>query len=1446
MHPLTPLQSITGNEVLDQYATFYRLFVQRKRQELMDPRFVGIGEIILPRMSVVHYLPKLADELGPSSSEAFIANCPDDVFIQFATGFTAVMGNGRVAAFDARKAIQAYRASHYTYNWTKDINTVWNKNTVLVVKNYALALKTWVQRPAMFMAFEQHYNRLNMLIEGINVEAERTLRRKQFVRMELPLNLPRFNDLMVDYEKYVASFKGGLPVPSNQTVRVTKAENAYWLLDLIGFLLGDYEHSQFSKLTPAAREDLHWIFSSKSKALVINVKTIQEWLDELNPKDGASPVGSSKRLNVTKRFYLALMNLSGTAVTEKELAEESQDGQGNSTAQEEDQPVAQGTPGSAETEGRAPGDREEGQVPRSPEHVGTHPAGGGILDILGSDTRRDTHLDEGQGVQGVAPDSEDAGDWTSAVDERLLEVETTTAEISVKKGVFSTPESGIALALEERARDGVTTVAEQQHFMRKAMSYQQIEMENGQTLAEFIRITPEEINSLDGKFKGNFITVIDESMLRSRANVLKKEYAQRFLHKDIARMVLGIQNAGTALTNFKHEVISGVEGSYDVYTIQLHDVNGAQNTSQIRLPRVQKDATFTVDGVKQHMQIQRMELPIRKISPTKVALTSYYDRKLMVSRSQKVVDDFGLWLVKQVRARGNDAPGQTLTYSLGVGYNPDYVSPRIYSILAKKFSFIKVGDITLNFNIDELLKEHPQFKKYTKKDSFLVGVNQGEPLWVDSYGNLFQGDTEINTVEGLMGISLSKAPVEYAVINISGYQFPMGVVLCYYFGIDTLLKVVKATTRTVPMGVRPKLDPDEYAIAFNDEYLIFNRREKLASLIFGGMPKLNNIGNFSRSELNDKGIWVPLMGDPKVRPQQFKEMKLLFDLFIDPITKDELKRLGYSEDFHYLLIDAVKLLETDFSRHEVELEEQRFAGYERFAGHVYRELVKAQRQYRNKGTGRKHVIDINPESVILNIITDTSVNLVEEVNPIHQIKDQEEVTFGGTGGRSEITMVKRARQQLSSYRGKISEANKDSGKVGFVTYMTSDPGIKDFRGNIAIGEKPTTTGLASITGNLQYGIAHDDSKRGVFTSTQASQAVSAQNYTPNILRTGMENLVAHRTSDLYSKVAEQAGKVTELTDEFIKITYKDGTTDTYPLGLKIGEASGEYHRHTRVTDLKVGDAFAEGDVVGWDEQWFARDPFCPGQVAWKAGRMVRIALLEDQDVYEDSLAIAKSFANESLTPYIKVKRFAIDVDWNIHMKIKLGDSVDYDSILCDVEEPHLVGESTDNELASDINRIGVRQVRSNHHGVVVDMSVEYNATPEQMSKTVEKFIGAQDKRRKRKADVDYTVAPKGAVSTVLNVNKPLLSPGKAFITIYVESMDPSTNADKYVIANQMKGTVGSIMHRKLMTEDGREVLIKSSMKGMFNRMVLSYRNKLISCELVIAFTKQAIAAYRGK
>jgi len=1439
------------------YNEFFRATVLRKKQDLVNPRFFGVSEVVLPKSSLLHFMPKNQGDYGPSNSEAFISNFPAEVYIDFVQELPQFdMGHGRVDTFDMKRAIQGYRAGHYQYNWTRDINTVYNKENVLIVRNYGLIPQRLVYRPSIYMSYEKYWNLNKLMMQNINMEAEKGIK-QQYVRIELPLNMPAFTDLAEDYIKWIMSFKDGKPVLSPQIVESTKAESSYWLLDMLAFWAGQYEYSQWNQLSAKALEHTHLIFTFQSKALVLNMGLLKGWLDEAGPReakdhrtarDEFNAVKATPRMNAVKRLYLALMGLSRNFVPEKEIVKEERINETPEGSETDDQgtdanaQVAGGKEG-AERKESQDGNGEAGKATGKNAPASANPGPRTVADVFASGTSSDGRLPETEGGPAAGGDNQSTEEWNSAVDDSLLEVEKVTAEINTNKDAFPTPESGVKAALEEKARNGVLTVAEQEFYMRKAMRYQHIEMPNGQTFEEFIQIKPEELKDLGKKIEGNFITVLDESMLQSRATELKTLYAQKFLQKDIAKMFLGVQNAGFAMNDFKMENHTSVEGSYDVYSVQVHDVNGEQTTIHPRLPTVQKDGTFVVDGVKQHMQNQRREKPFRKIAPDKVALVSYYDRKLMVQRSKKVVDNLGMFMVKQI---GLQAKARGYTFSKGSAYERAFDSPRLYSLLAKQYKFIQVGDTKLDFQISELLKAHPEFKQYTKKDRFLVGVKDKQPLLLDAYGNLYQGETDIGTLEGLLGIDLKKAPLEHAVINVSGYQFPLGVVLCFYFGIEKLLKVTKATTRTVPIGTKPKLGSDEFAIQFNDQYLIFNRREKLATLIFGGMPKLNNIGNFSMRDLNKQDIWPALMGDPRVRPSQFQEMKNLFDMFIDPITKEDLEKMGLSNSFHYLLIDAAKALETDFARHEVEIEEQRIVGYERFAGHVYTELCRSIRQYRNKGKGRKHKLDFNPDAVILNIGKDTSVNLVEEVNPIHQLKDQEEVTFGGDGGRSEITMVKRARVQLDSYKGIISEANKDSSKVGFVTYLSSDPAIIDYRGNIDLNKKRTPTGDSSVTMNLMYGGTHDDPKRASFTSTQASQAVSAQNYQINTLRTGYENIVAHRTSELYSKVAKDAGKVTELVDDCLTVTYADGSTDKYPLGLKIGEASGEYHRHTRTTDLKVGDKFAKGDVLGWDDNWFTRDPFCPGQVAIKAGKMCRIALVEDQDVYEDSIAISKELAMEARTPFIKINGFPMEVEQILDMKVKVGDSIEQDAILCNIEDAHLGEEDKSNDFKEEVNKLGIKQIRAKHHGKIVHIEVIYNSPLDKMSANLRAFTVKKDKERKRAAGIEGSPVENGAISNAFNVNRPVLAPGKAYVMVYIESLDASTNADKYVLGNQMKATVGRIMDKPLKTKDGQVVDIKASFKGMFNRMVLSFRNKLVTNELGYQVTQQAIAIYRGK
>lgn len=1438
------------------YNDFFRTMVLRKKQDLVNPVFHGISEVNLPKNSLLQFVPKNPADYGPSNSEAFISNYPAEIYIDFVQDLLhPVMGNGRVATFDLKKAISNYRAGHYNYNWTRDITTVYEKERVLVVRNYGLIPHRFIYRASLYVNYEKYYNQMAMVIEGINKEAERG-NRHQFLRIELPLNLPSFTELFDDYRLLIKSFKDGLPVLSPQVIGATKAENTYWLLDLLGWLLGQSEFTLFGKISEKALGDLHFIFTYQSKALVLKASLVKEWLDEVGLKPGQEfktplleleGLKSTKRMNVVKRFYLVFLTLTRDLVPEKEIAKEEQGNVGiggaGETGNPSDSKVDPRTAGETST-GQRQGNGKDGKLPGSGQSPDAGNDSGNILDIFANDAKNDRGLPEAEGSAGTGSIDEGAAEWSAEVADELLEVEAAGGEINTSKVAFPTPESGVKLLLAERARDGKVTVNEQEFFMRKGTRYQHIEMPNGQTFWEYIQVSQEELDGLakESKIEANIATVTDESMMYSRATELKNGYAAKFLQKDIGSMALAFQNAGFAMNDYRVENHSSVEGSYNVHSIQFHHVNGDQTTIHPRFPVVNDDGSFIIDSVKQHFQLQRKERVFRKISSWEVALTTYYDRKLMITRSRKVVDDLEKFMVKQIALQSKV---KKYTFSKGGKFDRSYKAPRIYSMLAKQYKSITVGDTVLDFNVAALLEKHPDFKKYTKEDRFLIGVSGDEPLTIDDYGNLYKGDTSTGTVESLLGVDLTKAPLEHALINISGYQFPLGVVLCYYFGIDELLKVIKATTRSVPITTRLKLESDEFAIKFNDQYLVMSRREKLTTMIFGGMPKLTNISNFSKSDLNNNTIWTALMGDARVRPAQFQEMNNLYKLFLDPIAREELRKYKLPDSFHYLLIEAAKVLGTDYSRHEVEIEEQRFVGYERFAGLFYRELCKANRQFQNKGTGRRHKLDFNPDAVIIAIGEDNSGQQVEEVNPVHQVKDQEEVTFGGTGGRNEITVVKRARTQLVSYQGRISEANKDSGKVGFVTYTSSDPAVIDYRGNMDLNKPRTPCGDGSVTMNLMYGGRHDDAKRAVFTSTQWSQAISASNYGIVSLRTGYENVLPHRTSELYSKVAKANGTVTEVKDDELVITYDDKSVDRYPLGLYVGEASGEYHRHTRVTDMKVGDSFKKGDVVGWNDNWFMRDHFCPGQVGLKGGFMVRVGLFEDQDTYEDSIAISSRIANETLIPYIKPTPFTMNIGFNLVMRAKVGDEIEQDSILCDIEEPHLVEGNHDASFVAEVNKLGIKQVRATHHGKIVDIRVQYNGALETMSESVRQFVAKANKLTKRQNQIAGKNVETNAVSGVFNVNRPSIQPDTLLVIFFVESLDGRTRADKFVFGNQLKATAGRIMTKKMFTEDKQEIDAKTSFKAPFNRMVISFRNRLIVNEWSFQFTKRAIAVYRG-
>lgn len=1442
---LERLAAIAGNEALE-YGQFVKLFATRERPaDITNPRYQAVGDVMMPRGAVFHYEPALAKEVGPSNTAPFISNFDKRINIYFNYDYAQERGQIKIVGLQLSKIQKAYLAGHYQYHIARQIAPALGKPGELLVNDLAIGrLPVVYRRITVQTPFDRSYNNLVTLINSANQFSSYHV--QQFVEFKLPRSFPSYKLLEMKFDKYRKNFfKKGDVTPSGwdkETLKEFQAEESFWLLDLFGILMGPREpvfdaegvpvsthadYSVFNRLNEKARGRFNIIFSYNGRCWIVNLQTLIN-LISYDDKPGETKPSPMKVAHF-KHFYKALISL----VTP--LLEEVPEGDKNENTVSTSEHTAEIDSGTSEEDAGVDasvssdplGDLyaqpvQRGSVDSGREGAGDETPNGNDTTGSAAGTNIPEEYDSERDGEGT-----DGAQWGTDIPDEVFERATVEQAAVVDNHIPYSPTATIDRILSKLAKQGQLTTRELEYFTRVSQSYKNIDV-GSMTLEEVASTKFSDLDIEPTPLGTESLLVRNKENLVSRTTQMSKGYNQQFLERDIMTMILAVQQGGTALLDLERETIVTAESKFDVYTFHVQPIEGGARTKRVfRIPKVASDDSLTIGGVKMYCQNVRMELPVRKIKPTEVKLSSYYDKSLKIERNPYKVNDYAAWLKSAIIAKRVTDKGLTITLG-GVKPNQKEVC-WYYSILASRFTDIQYGQWNFRFDTDALVGDNQEWKKLCNAKTWVIGVENGVPILIDSSGMIIVGDKERGYIEEILGINIQKAPIPSATININGFAFPLGVVLSYWVGFSEVMNRLKPTYRTVEPGVRPQLSQDEYIIQLADERLIFDRREEFPTLVLSGLASLPGIKNFSRAQLDDPNVWFSMMGNDKVKPSHFKEMELIYDMFIDPITARELERRGYSLVMDKLVFEAAELLLSNEASHEVDITECRFVGTERMAGHVYRELIKSTRAFRNK-PGTKKTFDLNPETIMMNILTDSSFQSSEEVNIVHQIKQQEEVTFGGTFGRSDRVMVRRSRGQLDNYAGIISEAGKDSGKVGYISYMTSDAKVVDMAGNVDVDLPSTKAGHLSVTGNLLYGSTRDDTKRSLFAGVQLSQWMATDSYQPVPLQTDYDTQIAYRASELYSSVAKQDGKVTEVTADGIMVEYADGTTDKFFLGYEIGKGAGENHKHLKITDVKAGEKFVKGKVLAWDSMFLARDTRDPNRVCMKLGTMTRIALVEEQFTFEDSVAITKEYAEKSTTPYVKSVDFTVAFNQVLNVHVKVGDTVEYYQPLADLQEISSA-VFNDNDNMAGLDRLGIKQYRAKQPGRITKIDVVYNGDIEDADPSVKKFVKQQDGVRAKKAKFRELEAETGDVGGNTSIGKSKVYPGTVVVTIYIENSLTTTVADKFVAGNQMKGTVGFIYPHPIYTEDGRKVDWKFSLKSLLNRMVLSLRDKLVANEI---------------
>ena len=369
-------------------------------------------------------------------------------------------------------------------------------------------------------------------------------------------------------------------------------------------------------------------------------------------------------------------------------------------------------------------------------------------------------------------------------------------------------------------------------------------------------------------------------------------------------------------------------------------------------------------------------------------------------------------------------------------------------------------------------------------------------------------------------------------------------------------------------------------------------------------------------------------------------------------------------------------------------------------------------------------------------------------------------------------------------------------------------------------------------------------KRVNFTSVQNSRTTHGLNYTPLPVRTGYERVLAFRSDENFAKTAREDGVVKQVKDKVIIVEFKDGSIVSYEIGRKFGMWAGKVQPHNLVTTLKEGERFKKGDLLIHNTNFFEKDVLNPGTPILKYGCVARVAFMESNDSFEDSNALSRKFSNRMTTNKTTIRSIKVEAAQQIHGLVKVGDEVDYDSILCTIHNQSMGNSDLFDENAlATLKMLEDKTPRSKAKGIVEKIEVIYSGDVEEMSESVRQIVDKSDRQLYSHQKLMGKPTTDGRVDIGYRLDGKPMGQDMVAIKVYITGIMGMVVADKIVFANQMKSVNARIWEEPVVTEDGVELDAFFGYQSLANRIVLSPEEIGTTTTLCLALTEMAIAAY---
>lgn len=1439
--------NVSLEEIILGFQQFYKDNGVRYASQLINLNKINVSDFSFPRMARLHYPIRGTGNIAISQNDPILSNAGDRIVID---GVSKYMGDPvgltRLTMKPVDRMLIKYTQKHKRLLSVQESPGLLSMSQILQVICYQPLEYSYTYPERVGSDLHGMINHWRTVFESVNARAGSD-KGYHFILMETPSIIPSRSRLDEAVGYWAIHADSDLPL-DNKNIKRFDTDERFLILQMWLWLSEHRELSLYSLIHPSVLDRVNLLFNVDDKVAVLNLGLFNSWIKTDENKNGK--FDESKAKLTILRFYISLQQISTVSSDviiidsddEDELAEKEKNGV--LTGEEAATKVNKGNEGNLETVKDV--DIDASGYTNKPLNISikSKPKEKNQQDVKNKKVE-DKKLDD-------TDDSELNEVMAVEIDRDIDQLEVMEAQreadamdvdrdyVSYKPKPFS-HEAKINELSNNLANAGLMSAAEVRRMKNLGEKYKTLAspFDESETLEEFVKI---DMRKLDIPKENKLISrdlpeVMDKSLLNSSLKGFNERYIKSYMTKHIMASVLHAQQAGIAVTDVSCEPIHDYLGSAYVLKVQLTPVRGAPTTVEFKFTAPDKDGIMRANGVDYKLRLQRVDLPIRKVSSDQVALTSNVS-KMFLNRSGFAAFNYGRWLIRQINLLSLDTDSKVNEVMYGDVFDPTISLPRAYTIIAKEIASFKYGVATLYFDYSKIEKnfpadilKHVDRTKYipisyqiAKADTMIMVMDMQDQLSI-IYVNA-KKTVNAGNIHRFIGVDTDNVPIDFSTIKIRGVDIPLGVLLGYRIGFGNLLKTLGVEFQRVKRRSQFTVSLDQYALRFEDEVLIFNRSDYKASLVLGGFLRLKNtIKNISVYQLDKPDVYSRLISVLGGSPTHTRTYDLLFDAWVDPITRDLLLEINEPTDLVELFLSANDKLNDDSFKDPNGIEGSFLRGYQRIASMLTNELFTAIRQYNNAPMSKTNRVEINPNALWFSIIQDQTVTPIEVSNPVHSIKENSITVYRGQGGRSQLSMTAKHRQFAKDAIGITSEANIDSGDVGTVTYLTADPNITSLMGinkPIDVTEDTPAAKVESVAMAISPGSDRDDPKRVGFTSVMLTSATFLDNAVPNRLQTSGERTVSLRTDRKWVGLAQMGGTVISIDNDILTVEYSNDVIERIPLGRTFGTWGGTTLPHDMVANVKVGQTFSKDDVLAYNTNYFQVDSIDPRQVIFKRSVMANMMFFDGRESLEDASSISANFASRLGTKITHKRHVKIPFDHDVEMLVKKGDMVDRESPICNMMPPISgVGGGYTGDSRHALDVVNTLQPKASNNGYIDHIEIMYSGDIENMKPSLQEMVAKSDAGLYRRNKAIGSPVKSAYISPTYRIDNVDVGRDQVVLRIHITEHIGAGVGDKFVYGNQMKSIVSRVVDDAYVAKDGTEVDAVFGRQGISNRIVNS-------------------------